>query len=326
MLEEILTPSETGSAHLAPRVAVLMASLNGSRWIREQIDSILAQCEVRVELFVSDDGSTDATPQLLNEIASTDRRVHWSTNPSPKGYAAANFFHMIRTLDLTRFDYTAFADQDDIWLPGKLAQQIGQLTVEGADGASSDVIAYWSSGRSFYFKKSYPQRKYDFIFETPGPGCTMLLTPRLLARMRLLLLDPVSPASRVGYHDWLIYAVARASGWRWHIADKPTILYRQHAYNEVGVNRGVAAAAARLRRYITGNYAKDCRAILAVAIDCAERAGTNMSPLSVKDIFQHGRRRWIQRMLMAVMFPFGIRPAIDGGLGEARHMSSSGRR
>jgi rhamnosyltransferase len=294
-----------------PSVAVLLASFNGEAWIEQQIDSVLSQCGVEIRLFVSDDGSTDSTQAIVSRIATYDARVRWSQNPHALGHAAANFFHMIRSLDLGGFDYIAFADQDDVWLPGKLKLQVRQLIAHDADGTSSDVIAFWPTGCAFNVRKSYPQRRYDFVFESPGPGCTMLITPRLLARLRALLLDRTSPARSVGFHDWLIYAVARASGWKWHIGNQPTVLYRQHEANEFGANRGLAAAARRARRYLLGAYVRDCRAVLGVSQQCALLGGAGIPPLSVVDILLHGRRRWIHRLVMAAMFPAGVRPAVE---------------
>ena len=284
-----------------------MASFNGAAWIAEQVASILAQQRVAVALFVSDDGSTDGTQALLASLAAQDARIRWSANPAPQGRAAANFFHLIRTVDVAGFDHVAYADQDDVWLPGKLALQAAQLAAHGADGVSSDVTAFWASGRQHLLRKSTPQRRYDFLFETPGPGCSMLITPRLFERLRALLADRGSAASQAGYHDWLTYAVARASGWRWHIGSEPTLLYRQHAANEVGMNRGPAAVLRRALRHVDGSYGRDCRRLLSVARECARLGGPPMPDLSAWDILRHGRRRGLHRFVMAAMFPLGLR-------------------
>lgn len=302
-----MSANDTAGTVVPPKVAVLLASYNGAPWIAEQIDSVLCQRGVDVRLFVSDDGSSDDTRDIVDRIAAHDARVSCSTHPAPQGFAAANFFHMLCTLDLAGFDYIAFADQDDIWLPGKLAQQAEQLVLHGADGTSSDVIAFWPDGRTSYLRKSQPQRCYDYIFETPGPGCSMLFTPRVATRLRELLVDAASPARAVGFHDWLVYAVTRASGWQWYIADRPTLMYRQHAGNEVGINRGAAAALRRLHRYLSGAYARQCRALLGVARACAQRRGADLPDLSPLALLLHSRRRGLHRLLISAMFPFGLR-------------------
>src|SRR5690606_7937411 len=113
------------------------------------------------------------------------------------------------------------------------------------DGVSSNVTAFGDGGRTLV-KKDYPQRRYDFLFEGPGPGCTHLLTPRLAEALRAQLRDPESPAREVAFHDWLDYVICRAAGWRWHIDGEPSVDYRQHGGNVFGANAGVQAAATRL--------------------------------------------------------------------------------
>jgi rhamnosyltransferase len=299
-------PSSPPSLKL-PRIAVLMATLNGEKWICDQIDTILSQLDVSVELFLSDDGSTDGTVGLVRRLAISDARIHLTINPQPRGYAAANFFYMVRTLDLTSFDLVAFTDQDDLWFCWKLAKQAEQLRAHGADGVSSDVIAYWSSNnKAHYIRKATPQRRFDFVFESPGPGCTMVITPRLLKRFRERLNDRNSRASQVGYHDWLVYAVARASGWVWHIGSEPTLLYIQHETNELGANRGILAVCRRLVHYSRGRFASDCRAILSVAQECAAIECRELPGLRPIDILRDGRRQGWHRFLVALLFPFGL--------------------
>ena len=58
-------------------VAVLMSTYNGEKYLREQIDSILAQTDVAVSLFVRDDGSSDGTEKILAEYAANDPRVRY---------------------------------------------------------------------------------------------------------------------------------------------------------------------------------------------------------------------------------------------------------
>ena len=305
-MNTVSTPLISRAEGRVPRIAVLMASFNGSEWLTEQVQSILCQVDVSVNLFVSDDGSTDGTLEMVAGLAAVDSRVHVSSNSDPRGYAAANFFHMIESLDLVAFDAIAFADQDDIWFTNKLIGQFGELQSHGADGVSSDVIARWASGREFYVRKSTPQRRFDYIFESPGPGCSMLITPRLFMRLRGRLRDANSPARSVGFHDWLTYAVARGSGWKWHIADRPTLVYRQHDSNEFGVNYGGAALLRRLARYASGRFARDCQAVLRVVAECAAFDGRRVARVSVLDILREGRRRLIHRVIVAMLFPGGL--------------------
>src|SRR5690606_25490857 len=83
-------------------------------------------------------------------------------------------------------------------------------------------------------------------FESPGPGSTHLMSPRLFALLRETVTgDP--EAAAVDYHDWLDYVLARASGWRWHIDGEPTVEYRPHEGNGIGASVAARASPGRLR-------------------------------------------------------------------------------
>ena len=148
-----------------PSVAVCLAAFNGTRHLQAQMDSILGQVGVAATVFVSVDRSTDGTEAWFGRLASEDDRVVLLPFGEKFGGAASNFFRLLREADFADFDYVAFADQDDIWLPGKLKRAVEQITLLNMDGYSSDVLAFWESGRSCYIKKSYPQRLWDYLFE-----------------------------------------------------------------------------------------------------------------------------------------------------------------
>lgn len=107
------------SASPCPRFAVLLAAYNGMQWLPEQLDSILSQVGVDVTVYVSTDRSSDGTYAWVCDVADTDPRVVPLTYGEVFGGAAKNFFRLLRDVDLEPFDYIAFADQDDIWLPDK---------------------------------------------------------------------------------------------------------------------------------------------------------------------------------------------------------------
>ncbi|MCW2622928.1 MAG: glycosyl transferase family 2 [Frankiales bacterium] len=237
-----LPPSPLDAAH--PQVTVLMATLNGQQWIAEQLDSILGQAGVDVSVLISDDGSTDGTWEWLQARAIADPRIALLPRVAPSGTSAANFYRLLRDVDLAGCDLVALADQDDVWLPGKLASQVA-LVRGGADGVSSDVTAFWPDGTRRLVRKSRPQRTFDQLFEGPGPGSTFLLSHRLATLVQELLRDETSHAGVLDFHDWLIYAICRAKGWRWVIQDEPTVDYRQHEANVLGANSGLRSARHR---------------------------------------------------------------------------------
>lgn len=236
----------------SPAVAVCLAAYNGMRYLQQQVDSIFSQMDSDVTLFVSVDCSTDGTEEWFSRLQAKNSRVVLLPFGEKFGGAARNFFRVLREVDFSAFDYVAFADQDDIWLPGKLKRATDTLIEQGADGYSSDVVAFWESGRSFYIKKSYPQRRWDYLFESAGPGCTFVFSRRLAIDIQSVLQKKRDAAAELGLHDWFTYAYARAHGYQWVIDEYAGLMYRQHEDNQVGVNAGLVAFLWRVRQVLNG--------------------------------------------------------------------------
>lgn len=232
-----------------PRVAVLLATHDGERYLDEQLDTILEQEGVDVTVFVSDDGSSDGTPALLARRAAADRRLVLLT-ATRQGSAHANFRRLLIEVDPAPFDAVGLSDQDDRWLPGRLARQLEPLRA-GFDAVSSDVVMFDERGRRTVIEKSQPQVRFDYLLESAGPGSTFLLSRGAAMLVHRVLRDDARTAE-VGAHDWLIYAVVRGAGLRWHIDAEPTVEYRQHDANVLGANRGIGAALERGSRIVNG--------------------------------------------------------------------------
>jgi rhamnosyltransferase len=229
-----------------PRVAVLLATRNGRRWLPEQLESILSQDGVAVRVIALDDESTDGTHEWLIETAKADSRLTVLPRRGASGSAAANFYRLLLAAETDDDELVAFADQDDLWRPGKLARHAALLAAGGHDGVSSNVSSFTPDGARTLIRKDFPQRDYDYLLESPGPGSTFLMTRRLVDLTRAALTSSDGLAPKVDYHDWIIYALARAHGWSWHIDSEPTVDYRQHDKNAMGANVGARSAVSRL--------------------------------------------------------------------------------
>lgn len=287
-----------------PRIQVLLATHNGRRWLDEQLDSLLAQTGVAIEVLVSDDGSTDGTRALLRQRAASDRRIVLLEHELRFGSAAINFYYLLSQADCRRFEFFAFADQDDIWIPGKLQRQVGLLHDTGAAGVSSDVLAFWPDGRTRRIRKSQPQRRWDHLLEPPGPGCTFLMTRELAADVAhwLQALD-ANGIERLPKHDWLIYLIARCSGRTWHIDSMTTVHYRQHANNEVGANVDLRARLKRLAILLRGDHQKMVRHAIRIARLVAASHHQPIPPerLRAMSLLRQGRRRRHEALLLALL-------------------------
>ncbi len=236
----------------APTVTVLMATYNGAPYLSEQVESILNQDDVNVHIVVSDDQSTDGTWEWLVGKAAEDSHFLLLPRIEPSGGFAANFYRLL--CDAPLADLVAFSDQDDIWKPSKLAHQTAILRARSFEAVSSDVTAVAAQGARMLIRKSYPQRRLDYLFEAPGPGSTFVFSRRLADTLRGLLTDHDGAGGAVLRHDWLAYAVCRARGWRWLIEDTPWVDYRQHETNALGVNRGLRPGLERFRQLRNGTY------------------------------------------------------------------------
>ncbi len=239
-----------------PVVHVAMATYNGRRWIEQQVRSILDQEGVRVTLTVSDDGSTDGTAEWVCDLTQKDSRVTLLPPRSGEAGVGANFLYALNGLGVQPGEYAAFADQDDIWRPGKLAHQVQFLRETGANAVSSNVLSFKRNPdgtlSKHVIRKDQPQTKWDFIFEAPGPGSTFLMDHRSWK----LITDQYRRfgADGVWLHDWYVYALVRAAGLSWVIDAEPQVAYRQHSENALGEHSGKEAFLARLRNLRSGKY------------------------------------------------------------------------
>lgn len=237
-----------------PRVAVLLATYNGISYLGDQVESLLKQASCTVDIWVSDDQSTDGSWEWLCERASIDPRILLLPRAERFGNAARNFYRLLRDADFSMYQYVALSDQDDIWFIDKLATSIQQLRELKVAAVSSDVIALWPNGRQELIRKSQKQRRLDFLFESAGPGCTFVMTADFAVRFGRFLRDHREDVERIQFHDWMIYAWARSHGFTWHIQPRPTMFYRQHDKNEFGVNSGSRAFRRRIAQVRSGWY------------------------------------------------------------------------
>lgn len=107
------------------RSLILMAVYNGERFISRQLDSIIAQTDTDWQLIVRDDGSTDATLEILNGYAKKDGRIKILLNKTKKHGAYHNFWALIEhARGLDGYEYCFFSDQDDVWDSDKLEKMI----------------------------------------------------------------------------------------------------------------------------------------------------------------------------------------------------------
>ena len=261
------TPAET-SAGIRSRpghVTILLATLNGARFLQAQLESYRAQTHRDWSLIASDDGSDDGTIAILQAFQrdNPDRLVTVLRGPG-KG-SAQNFLSLLRAAGPA--DLVAFSDQDDVWLPGKLDRAVGGLhghvrptlycSRTAVTGPSLEPI-----GTSPDFARA-PGFANALVQHIAG-GNTMVLN-----RAALDMLQPASLlASRTVSHDWWCYQMVTGAGGRVLFDRRPGLCYRQHGRNQIGANRGWRARLARLQglffeRRFSGWMDENCAALSA---------------------------------------------------------------
>ncbi len=230
-----------------PKVAVLLAAYNGIEWIEEQLTSILAQSDVDVSIYISIDPSVDGTDAWCSAYADQQQSVIVLPAAGSFGGASRNFFRLIRDVEFEGYDLVAFADQDDVWYSNKLQRAAQAIQSRQVDAYSSNVTAFWSDGKTHLLDKAQPQVEWDYLFEAAGPGCTYVMSKKLVEELKSSMLSNWQQLQNVSLHDWYCYAFARSHGYRWHIDPEPSMNYRQHARNQVGANKGLSSLIARYK-------------------------------------------------------------------------------
>ncbi len=202
-----------------PKVKILLSAYNGEKYIKEQVDSVLAQTYPDIELYIRDDGSKDGTLAVLQAYAD-DPRVH-ITQGENLGYIKS-FFTLLK--DCGEADYFAFCDQDDVWYEDKIERAVRSLDREEM---SRPVLYctdqdYCDADLAFLYRKTY--RKPSFpgcIVECFSLGCCYVFN----AAARNIVIAQI-PA-RATAHDTWMYMVCQGLGSV--IYDKRSSMkYRRH--------------------------------------------------------------------------------------------------
>jgi rhamnosyltransferase len=235
------------------KVAVLLAAYNGAKYIQEQLDSILNQQCVELSIIISVDKCDDSTLSIVNRYALEHPSIFTILDYGKSyGSAGKNFTRLMCEVDFTPYDYISFSDQDDIWLPNKLDSAVAQMLKNDAVAYSSNVTCFWESGKKELLKKCYNQTEFDYLFESPGPGCTFMLTCNLAKLMQTHLYGKLKQGKTFWMHDWYCYSFTRFHGYKWFIDPNPMMLYRQHEFNTVGANSGLKAFINRFNIILSG--------------------------------------------------------------------------
>lgn len=296
-----------------------MATYNGASYIREQLNSILNQANVDVGISVFDDCSTDLTREIIADYNFRDGRVKLQGWSNASGGSFENFRRAVLELANPESDYIAFADQDDVWVQGKLQRQIEVIRSTGSAGCSSSVNAFYEdvNTRCRYVNNVGKQQRFDFLFEGGGQGCTYVFTRQTYLDFRAALMRLRSANVLVVVpHDWLLYALCRNGKKKWLILPDATVEYRQHLQNVMGARGGWRGKLHRLKMLRSGVF-KTMRVNICIAVEHAFPGSLPKILLSQDAILRDRlffagsnllkfRRFKIHSLIMALMFVMNI--------------------
>lgn len=205
------------------KIDLLLATYNGARYLPAQIRSLQNQTYDDWTLYVHDDGSTDATLDVVRRFAAADARIRLVDDGRRFGSPADNFLHQ---LSLSTAPYAVFCDQDDIWLENKLERLYD--TISRADdgrplAAYCNAYVYNPTAGTIdgYATLCHPRKLGDAFFMNGGvQGCSIILN----AALRAICTDR---PPYVVMHDHLTTLAALAFG-RLLYVDERLMLYRRY--------------------------------------------------------------------------------------------------
>ncbi len=243
-------------------VSVLLASYNGEKYIREQLDSILNQTFSDLSIVISDDLSTDGTPAIIREYEEQyPGRVRSLRNSERSGSAQNNFFRLLKS---EADDYIMLCDQDDVWLPDKVEVTLREMKkLEAEWGEAVPLLVHGDlsvtdkeggilhQSMAEYQKIAvYDNRFSHYLVENNITGNTVMINRALLEFIADVPKECVM-------HDWWLGLLASCFG-RISYIDHPLVLYRQHGENQMGSKSGKEQYAERIRNQdaVRENYRK----------------------------------------------------------------------
>ena len=214
------------------KVNIVLSTYNGAKFLSEQIDSIQAQTFTDWQLLIRDDDSTDKTLDIIAAYTVKDERIRLINEGNRKNLGVIKSFYKLIKDDVA--DYYFFCDQDDVWLPEKLAIMLAEATKHDAN---ESLMVYMDlsvvdenlkvinpsmvSSQSHHANTSLLAE----LTENTVTGGVAMINHALVKRW--------SSSDSMIMHDWYLALLATATGELVYI-DKPGELYRQHDHNVLG--------------------------------------------------------------------------------------------
>lgn len=218
------------------KVAVLISTYNGEKYIRDQINSILNQNDVDIYIFIRDDGSLDNTPEILSEYEKKYSNIYFINSNDRKNIGIKNSYLVLLKYALqfnVYIPFYAFSDQDDVWLPEKIEDAVKMLNLAEDDKPalyfSNKIFVDESLNILFEEKQNFRDDFFALFYNSGASGCTMVFN-RYLAELSIRFVPQYTDL-----HDQWIFRIAHCVGAEFCFGNQSYILYRQHGNNVCGM-------------------------------------------------------------------------------------------
>ncbi len=239
-------------------MTVLLSTYNGERCLPDLMDSLLAQTRLPDRILVRDDGSTDGTLEVLS--------AYRERFPGLTYYAGSNlgaresFFNLLVRAagpEEPASDMYALCDQDDRWLPERLARSVASIEILLSESGEGEAIPVLACGRPRLVGPDFEPIEETRRFILPSPSFGNALVENICigctASFNRALLEQITAAGvpeTAVMHDWWLYLFAAGCG-KVLYDPEPAVLYRQHGGNAIGMSATTTGhQLGRARRYL----------------------------------------------------------------------------
>lgn len=231
-------------------VSVVMATYNGEYFLKEQLDSVLAQTYDNIEIIIVDDSSVDSTLSIIESYIAKYECIKLYVNEKNLGVAKS----FERGISFAKGDFISFCDQDDFWLPNKieiLVNNIGQNLLIHSDAFLVDEKLNIIKNSLTSVKGRIRNTFAEYLFGNDVTGCTAMISKKCI-EIAMPFPDDFF------MHDHYFALVASYFNKIKYIDDK-LIMYRQHSSNAVGVSRMSYKRFILMNKSVVTGYESLCK-------------------------------------------------------------------
>lgn len=198
-------------------ISVCIATYNGAKYIKEQLESILKQLSAEDEIIISDDSSSDETLKIIDDLRDVRIKVY------PNNKFSSPIFNFENALKKVNGDYVFLSDQDDIWLPNKVEKMMKELLHSDLCFSNAMIVDENLAEVELLYNKTNNLGFINNILKNKFIGATIAF--------KASLLEKALPFPKyIPMHDQWLGLLAEVTGKTFYLSE-PLILYRRHTQN-----------------------------------------------------------------------------------------------